>query len=355
MLEKQYQLFYPEKIEKFEKKIWTGKVENKFDDLINRVICDDNLNVLKSIPNNAIDLVITLPPYFNQRDYGEGIGNEKKIDDYIHNLLKVFEQCYRIINDKGSIVFNIGDKYLDASLQLIPYRFAVEVLKEFKVKLVNEVTWVKTNPTPRQYKRRLVSSTEPFFHFVKNKNYYYDYNSFLEEKKKRIEPKPYTKMGRNYFRLIENSDLSSIQKEAALKELKDVINDVKLGRIESFRMKIKGIHKEAFGGQNGGRAYHMKNKGFTIIRLNGDSLKKDIVESAVETIKDTNHPAVYPLKVIKEFIKLLTPENSIVLDPFNGSGTTCLAAKNLRRRYIGIDINKEYCEIAMKRLGELYD
>ncbi|MBC8180193.1 site-specific DNA-methyltransferase [candidate division KSB1 bacterium] len=98
----------------------------------------------------------------------------------------------------------------------------------------------------------------------------------------------------------------------------------------------------------------MKNKGFTIIRLNGDSLKKDIVESAVETIKDTNHPAVYPLNVIKEFTKLLTSENDIVLDPFNGSGTTCVAAKKLRRRYIGIDINQEYCNIAKKRLGELY-
>ena len=241
IIKEQCQLFYSAKIEKFEK---TNKesADNKLNNLINRVICDDNLKVLNSISNNTINLVITSPPYFNQRDYGEGIGNEKKIDDYIHNLMKVFEQCYRIVSDKGSIVFNIGDKYLDASLQLIPYRFAVEVLKEFDVKLVNEITWIKTNPTPRQYKRRLVSNTEQFFHFVKNKNYYYDYKAFMEEKKKIIEPKPYTKIGSNYFKLIENSDLSDEQKEIAFKELKYAINDVKIGRIDSFRMKIKGIH-----------------------------------------------------------------------------------------------------------------
>ena len=209
---------------------------------------------------------------------------------------------------------------------------------------------MKLNPTPRQYKKRLASSTEPFFHFVKNNKYFYNYNGFLEEQKKQIRPKPNTKIGKKYFDLINRSELTNNQKELAFKELQQVIEEVKNGKIDSFRMKIKGIHSEAFGGQDGGRKYHMDKKGFTIIRINGDSLKKDVIESAVETIKGTKHPAVYPLKVIKEFIKLLTPQNAIVLDPFNGSGTTCLAAKSQNRLYIGIDINEEYCKYAEKRL-----
>ena len=62
----------------------------------------------------------------------------------------------------GSIVFNIGDKYQDSNLLLVPYRFALAATETGLVKLVNEVTWVKRNPTPRQFRRRLVSSTEPF-------------------------------------------------------------------------------------------------------------------------------------------------------------------------------------------------
>ena len=75
------------------------------------------------------------------------------------------------------MVINLGDKYVDSSLQLVPYRFAIAATEAENVRLVNAVTWVKSNPTPRQFQRRLVSSTEPFFHFVKSNNYYYDIQS----------------------------------------------------------------------------------------------------------------------------------------------------------------------------------
>ena len=81
-------------------------------------------------------------------------------------------------------------------------------------------------------------------------------------------------------------------------------------------------------------------------------MKKDIIESPVENTKDINHPAVYPLYIIQELIKLLTDKGDIVLDPFNGSGTTCVAAKMLHRKYIGIEINPEYVKLARKRLSE---
>ncbi|MBI3755929.1 MAG: site-specific DNA-methyltransferase, partial [Deltaproteobacteria bacterium] len=141
-------------------------IETALHALLNNIMQGDNLAMLKFIPDNTINLIITSPPYFKQRDYGGGIGNEKTVEEYIDNLLKVFSECVRILKDNGSIVFNLGDKYLEGNLQLIPYRFAVEALKSFPIKLVNSITWVKSNPTPRQYQRRLVSSAEPFFHFV---------------------------------------------------------------------------------------------------------------------------------------------------------------------------------------------
>ena len=322
---------------------------NSFESFLDNVTHGDNLSTLKLIPDNKINLIITSPPYFKQRDYGSGIGNEKSVEEYIENLKKVFAECVRILKDDGSVVFNLGDKYLESNLQLIPYRFALEAIKAFPVKLVNNITWVKLNPTPRQYQKRLVSSTEPFFHFVKNDNYYYSLVNYLNNGTKNKKHNG-NNIGKKYFELIENSKLTLEQKKLALCELQDVIQEVKVGKLESFRMKIKGIHSEPFGGQDGGRKYQLLKKGFTIIKIKGAPIKRDVIECAVETIKGSKHPAIYPLYIIKELIKLLSKPSDIVLDPFVGSGTTAVAAKELNRKYIGIEINEEYCKTAKERL-----
>ena len=70
-----------------------------------------------------------------------------------------------------------------------------------------------------------------------------------------------------------------------------------------------------------------------------------------ETVRKNIHPTVKPLKLMSWLVALLTRPQDIVLDPFCGSGTTCLAAKMLKRNYIGVELNKEYIEIAEKRLG----
>lgn len=68
-------------------------------------------------------------------------------------------------------------------------------------------------------------------------------------------------------------------------------------------------------------------------------------------IKGNFHPTVKPLKLMSWLVTLLTRPNDIVLDPFCGSGTTCLAAKMLNRKWIGIELNQEYLEIAEKRIN----
>ncbi len=140
---------------------------------INQILCGDNLELIQKLPDCSIHLVITSPPYFQQRDYGGGMGNETEVNEYIDKLLYLFRECVRVVKDDGNIVFNIGDKYKDSNLLLVPYRFALAATETGLVKLVNEITWVKRNPTPRQFRRRLVSSTEPFFHFAKSDDYFY--------------------------------------------------------------------------------------------------------------------------------------------------------------------------------------
>jgi len=148
---------------------------------MNKIFCGDCNEVLDKLPTNSVDLVITSPPYFQQREYGtKGIGNEEKIDEYINNLVIIFNKCIDVVKDTGTIVFNLGDKYIDGNLMLIPYRFSIEILNQRKVKLINEITWVKVNPAPKQNSKKLISSKEPFFVFAKLKDYYFDKNSFLD-------------------------------------------------------------------------------------------------------------------------------------------------------------------------------
>lgn len=322
---------------------------------LNEAICGDCLDVLKSYPGNCIDLVITSPPYFQQREYGkQGIGNEKTVEEYISNLLIIFKECIRVTKKTGAIVFNIGDKYINGNLLLIPYRFALAVQLETDVKLVNEVSWIKINPVPKQDPKKLISSKEPFFVFVKSDKYYFNKEAFMDFKDRymnRNKSRNGNDIGKKYFNLIEKSGLTTTEKILAKKELTDVIQEVKEGKLHSFRMKIRGLHALPYGGQAGGRLTQINNKGFTIIKIHGNSIKRDIIESTVESIQGNIHPAVYPEYIIQEFIKLLTKENDVVLDPFLGSGTTSVAAKKLNRNFIGVEINPDYVAYALKRLS----
>ena len=139
---------------------------------LNRIVQGDSYELIKTIPNESLNLVITSPPYFQQRSYTEDereIGNEDEVVHYIDRLLIMFRECLRVLKPEGSIVWNLGDKYIKSSLQLIPYRFAISA--SHYARLVNNVSWVKTNPTPRQFRKRLVNGHEPFFHFAKSSSY----------------------------------------------------------------------------------------------------------------------------------------------------------------------------------------
>jgi len=322
---------------------------------IDTVVCGDSLALLREMPSESVSLVITSPPYFQQREYGGiGIGNEGELNDYIANLLQIFRECVRVVTPTGSIVWNLGDKYLKSNLMLIPHRFAIAATAPGDIRLVNTVTWVKSNPTPRQFQRRLVNSVEPFFHFVKSDDYFYHLAAFMEEDNRPKKASGATaQLGKRYFELIEGSELTDTDKSKARIALTQVIQEVKNGELAGFRMKIRGIHSEPFGGQEGGRKIQLEKQGFTVIRLHGNKLKRDVIETPVESVKGCRHPAIYPVALVEEFLKLLTCPDELVLDPFMGSGSTGVACKNLGRRYIGFEINPEYCEMAHARIASL--
>ena len=259
---------------------------------IDSIQCGDAVFLLKQLPSDSVDLVVTSPPYYRQRNYNGtsiGTGHEKTVEAYIDSLLEVFAEVVRVVKPSGNIVYNIGDKYLNGSLLLVPYRFAMQATDNYPVKLVNEITWVKSNPTPRQFGRRLVSSTEPFFHFVKGAEYYYDSDRFFNETSGKKQHKPSSRLGEKYRQIIANSNLSAELKRKANRSLDEVIEEVKAGEIQGFRMKIRGIHAEAFGGQDGGRKSQIEKNGFTIIRIHGRKMKRDVIISSVESIPGNKH------------------------------------------------------------------
>ena len=295
---------------------------------LDQILCGDNLELIRELPDRSVQLVITSPPYFQQRDYGGGMGNEACLEEYLDNLLSLFHECLRVLRDDGSLVFNLGDKYIDSSLLLVPYRFAIRATETGLVKLVNDVTWVKKNPTPRHFRRRLVSSTEPFFHFVKTDDYFYNPDAFMADadtpQKLRSQG---MNVGRKYFKLIDQSDLSKDEKHDARLALEEAIGELHRGEIAGLRMKIRGIHASAFGGREGGRKVQIERNGFTLIRLRGNKLKRDVIKHPVESVKGIRHPAIYPIKIVEEFLRLLTRPGDVVLDPFIGSGSTAVACK----------------------------
>lgn len=328
--------------------------------LIDRVTCGDCRELITSIEDSSIDLVLTSPPYYHQRNYGNTsrleyghvIGQEETVDEYIDDLEIVFRECLRVIKTTGSIVFNLGDKYENGSLLLVPYRFATRMTKCPKAKLINVITWVKPNPEPRQFKRRLISSTEPFFHFVKSSEYKYFRERFEAKKRQKPKPNRHSRIGQKYFELIdETTNLSLDEKRLAKKELMQIIDEVKRGEITSFRMKIRGIHSSAYGGYEGGRKQHIKEKGFTIIRMYGRPIKRDVIESPILNLRYLSHPAIYPERIIREILNLVTETGDTVLDPFLGSGTTAVVSKKMGRRFIGFEINPDYCKTSEERLN----
>ena len=322
--------------------------------LCDSIHCGDAAFILKQLPSDSVDLIVTSPPYFRQRAYngaGMTVGSERTVEDYLDSLMEVFDQVIRVTKPTGNIVYNIGDKYLKQSLFLVPFRFAIKAVESKDVRLVNNITWVKSNPTPRQFDRRLVSATEPFFHFAKTDNYYYNRDSFMQSNEHRQHHKPSKNLGGRYKELIASSHLTESEKRKANKALDEVIADVHSGKINGFRIKIRGIHAEAFGGQEGGRKTQINKQGFTVIRINGKAMKKDVIESPVENVPMVKHCAMFPARIIKELIVLLCPPGGVVLDPYVGSGTTAIAAVQKKCHYIGVDVDPVYCDIAEQRLA----
>lgn len=327
-------------------------------------ICGDSLDVLKEIPSESIDCVITSPPYYMKREYlGGGIGLERTYTEYIDNLLKIIKEVYRILKPTGSFWLNIGDSYKNKQLLNIPYRVAIRMQDEQKWILRNTVIWDKMKGAMSQSKDNLGNEYEPFFHFVKQKSgYYYDSDSVRNKPREaKVENGAVVSAtgvsGVRYRRKIElSTELTEEQRQAAFEALDGVLDRIKKGKLSDFRMVIKGANQRVTNGNTtnlSGRAKELEEKGFYFLLYNPKgSMISDVWQIIPEDTQGRKlHFAPYPEDLIKVPVKLTCPENGIVLDPFAGTGTTNYVAQIANRKSIGIDMSKEYLAAAKNRCG----
>lgn len=329
------------------------------------LVVGDSLKVLSQLPNDSIDCVITSPPYYMKRQYlGGGIGLESTYQEYIDNLLEIIKEIHRVLKPTGSFWLNIGDSYKNKQLLNIPHRIAIRMQDEQNWILRNTVVWDKLKGAMSQSKDSLGCEYEPMFHFVKKKNgYYYDADSVRKKPRKaHVENGAVVSAtgvsGVRYRRKIElSTELTQDQKENAFLALDNVLERIKNGELSDFRMVIKGGNQRVTNGDTAnlsGRAKELQEKGFYFLFYNPNgSMISDVWQIVPEDTQGRKlHFAPFPEDLVKTPIVLTCPKNGIVLDPFAGTGTTCYVAAQLHRKSIGIDMAKEYLELAEDRCAE---
>lgn len=320
----------------------------------------DALDVLRNIPDNSIDCCITSPPYWNKRQYANGgIGLEKDFQDYISALVDIFMEVHRVLKPTGSFWLNIGDTYHKKSLLNIPWRVAIELTERGWI-LRNTVIWNKVKGGLDNTEDRLRNIYEPVFHFVKKaKGYYYDIDSVRNtpQSTKVVKGAVVSATGVtgvSYKRKIELSTvLTDEQKKNAYAALEDMLEKVRLGEVSDFRMIIKGAQRTTHSDSEkvSGRAKELHEKGFYFLKYNPKGSKPSDVWDILpeDTQKRTSHFAPYPEDLCRTPIILTCPKDGIVLDPFAGTGTSCLVALEYNRKSIGIEIADEYVATAKER------
>ena len=139
---------------------------------------------LVELPINSVDCVITSPPYWKQRDYkhSEQIGQEKTYTEYVNRLVEVFNKMKRVLKPTGTFFLNVGYKWEDKELLLIPELLAAELQKNGWA-LLNKIIWNKPNAMPSSLDSRFSNVYEPVFLFVKEESKYKYYLSLDDLRK----------------------------------------------------------------------------------------------------------------------------------------------------------------------------
>lgn len=311
----------------------------------------DCVKVLASLPERSVHCCVTSPPYWGLRDYGHDgqIGLEQTPDEYVARMVDVFREVRRVLRDDGTLWCNLGDSYAQGSkgnsgairpgdkqgtnagslatrrgenlgpnrnggtngtckpkdLIGIPWRVAF-ALQADGWWLRSDIIWSKPNPMPESVTDRPTKAHEYVFLLTKSARYFFDQEAVREDLAPASEDRY-----RYAFGGAKNQALAEANK-----------NGVGVGT------RPIGM-REPTAGRN----------------------VRSVWEIATQPYAEA-HFATFPQELPRRCISAGSPAGGVVLDPFMGSGTTALVARNLGRRSIGIELNADYCALAAKRLSQ---
>lgn len=300
----------------------------------------DCRDVLKTFPDNSVHCVITSPPYFGLRDYGESkqIGMERTIDEYVNEMIHIFHGVKRVLRFDGTLWLNLGDSYSQSTdsrvkrkdLCGIPWRVAL-ALQSDGWYLRSDIIWNKLNAMPESVTDRPTKSHEYLFLLTKTDKYFYDNFAIQEES----HPD-----GRKKTTVTKGS--GSIQHRNGERWP----NGNKRNKRTVWSLPTKPFHGAHFatfppalvepcimaGTSDGG-----------CCPICGEQLRRIVRKKTL------------PTTITIGFEKTCNclpadPKPCTVLDPFSGAGTTGLVAMQNGRNYIGIELNYDYVTMSEKRI-----
>ncbi len=261
------------------------------------LVVGDCLDVLRRIPDNSVDLVITSPPYDGQPKYGDGERYER--DWYKGFFMTVTQELLRILHPHGSFVLNYRSKRHDDERGTLQYEL-VFWIRDQGFLFCEDFVWGKPSPPPGRFNRFLKDGVEYCFQFAKTPQWQFFPENCLSparwDAKDRARRR---KLTHNYERVNEPSGHGRKRVQAG----PDLVRPSTLLSLEP-----------EFGPN------------------------------------PTLHPARFPVELPSFFINLLTQPGDFVLDPFGGTGTTGLAAEKLGRRWLVTEISEQYASILPDRI-----
>ena len=262
------------------------------------ILSGDCLEKLKEFPNSSVDLIITSPPYADQRKntYG-GIKPEK----YVSWFLPITAELLRVLKNDGTFILNIKEKVQNGERST----YVLELILEMKRQgwlWTEEFIWHKKNCYPGKWPNRFRDAWERLLQFNKAKKF----NMYQEA--------VMVPMGDWAKNRLKN-----------LSEVDKIRDNSKVG---------SGFGKNISNWLERDMAY-----------------PTNVLHLATECA-NKNHSAAFPESLPEWFIKLFTQEYDTVLDPFMGSGTTVFVANRMNRHAIGIDIVDEYCKKVQKQINK---
>lgn len=334
-------------------------------------VLGDCLSVLKEIPDESIECVITSPPYWKMREYDVHenhseiiIGNEDDPNDYVKNLVAIFNEVKRVLKSDGSLWLNIGDKFNNKNLMGMPWRVAL-AMQDAGWVLRADVIWDQMKGT-QSAKDRMRDVYEHIFHFVKTRKYYFDADAIRIKPSKNAvvtDTKTISATGVSGVKyrehILKSTYLTEKEKKNATKALDDVLNKVRGGELVDFRMTIRGVQRTYHSESTkiSGRAKELQDKGYFFIKMKASGfLPPDIWRIVPEDKwRKDSHCAVFPEELLFTPIRSTSRPDGIVLDPFSGTGSTVAAALKLGRKGIGIDLSENYIEVSENRLKSSFN